>query len=104
MTRRVRKPKPFDAGKFREVLSSILRVHIYKTPSNPKQERWGRRPSKCLWWRWYLRASASIREMRTSTIKGFLIESSIVEVAYLPSLLAEWELKSPVGKYPVRNE
>ena len=28
------------------------------------------------------------------------MEPSIVEVAYLPSLLAEWELKSPAGKCP----
>ena len=27
------------------------------------------------------------------------MEPSIVEVAYLPSLLAEWELKPPAGKY-----
>ena len=63
-----------------------------------------RRSLKCLWWDWYPRAGASIREMRTSTIKGFLMESSIVEVAYLPSLLAEWELKSPADKCPVSNE
>ena len=43
-------------------------------------------------------ADAGIREMRTSTIGGFSMEPSIVEVAYLPSLLAEWELKSPAGK------
>ena len=36
----------------------------------------------------------------TSTIGGVLMEPSIVEVAYLPSLLAEWELKSPAGKCP----
>ena len=39
-----------------------------------------------------------MREVRTPTIGGFLMEPSIVEVAYLPSLLAEWELKSPAGK------
>ena len=40
----------------------------------------------------------------STTIKRFLIESSVVEVAYLPSLLAEWELKSPADKCPVSNE
>ena len=53
-----------------------------------------------LWWGWCPYADADIREMRTSTIGGFLMEPSIVEVAYLPSLLAEWELKSPAGKCP----
>ena len=51
-----------------------------------------------LWWGWCPYADADIREMRTSTIGGFLMEPSILEVAYLPSLLAEWELKSPAGK------
>ena len=49
---------------------------------------------------WCPYADADIREMRTSTIGGVLMEPSIVEVAYLPSLLAEWELKSPAGKCP----
>ena len=53
-----------------------------------------------LWWGWCPYADADIREMRTSTIGGVLMEPSIVEVAYLPSLLAEWELKSPAGKCP----
>ena len=53
-----------------------------------------------LWWGWCPYADADIREMRTSTIGGVLMEPSIVEVAYLPSLLAEWELKPPAGKCP----
>ena len=62
------------------------------------------RSLKRLWWGWYPHAGASIREMRTSIIKGFLMEPGIVEVACLPSSLAEWELWPPVDMCPVSDE